>query len=93
MSRWLRKNWLILWNGSRWPYTQKGALVSAGGWAIALAAVALSIIADIITGNYTWLAWILVIGAFDSVMLYRTVRGLLWRRRVDKWRRGGAWRS
>jgi hypothetical protein len=93
MIRWLRKNWLIVWNGSRWPYTQKGALISAGGWVIALAAVALSIIADFITDSWDWVGLVLVIGAGDTIMLVRTVQGLLWRRRVDRWRRSGAWRS
>jgi hypothetical protein len=93
MTRWLRENWRILWNGSRWPYRQKAAWISVGAWTFALATVGFSIVADIITGQYAWLPWVLAWGVFDSVMLHRTIQGLLWRRRVDKWRSAGAWRS
>lgn len=86
MTRWLRENWLILWSGSRWPYTQKGALISAGWWVGALACVGLAITADFITGNWDWVGLVLVVGAFDTIMLVRTIQGLLWRRRVDRWR-------
>lgn len=93
MISWLRKNWLILWNGSRWPYTQKGALISAGGWVAALACVVLAITADYITGNWDWAGLVLIIGAGDTIMLVRTIQGLLWRRRVDRWRARSSWPS
>jgi hypothetical protein len=84
MVKWVRREWAVLWNGSRWPHRQKTAWINIGLWIFALAWVALSVIADFITGRFAFLPLVLAVGAFDVVMLHRCVQGLLWRRELDR---------
>ena len=84
MVKWVRREWAVLWNGSRWPYRQKTAWILAAWWAFALVPVAVSITADFITGRFAFLPLVLAVGAFDVVMLHRCVQGLLWRRELDR---------
>ena len=84
MIKWARREWTVLWVGIRWPYRQKTARINVALWAFALVPVATSLAADFITGRYAWLPFVLAVGAFDVVMLHRSILGLRWRRNLDK---------
>lgn len=85
MIRRLKREWMVLWVGLRWPYRQKTAWINIGLWSFALIPVALSVTADFITGNFAWLPFVLAVGAGDIVMLRRSIRGLRYRRDLDRW--------
>jgi hypothetical protein len=81
----LKREWMVLWVGLRFPYRQKTARINVGMWSLALSLVLLSVTADFITGSFGWLPFVLAIGAGDVVMLRRSIRGLRYRRSLDKW--------
>lgn len=85
MIRWLRDQWDIVWVGIRWPYRRKTARLNVIMWSIALAFVLLALVADFITGRWAWAPMVVLIGAGDTIMLCRSIQGLLWRRSLDKW--------
>lgn len=81
----LRRIWGQIWIAIRYPNRQSGAWINVGAWTVAIATVVLCIILDLMTGQWGWLLWQCVVGAFDFVMLHRALQGLLWRISLDKW--------
>lgn len=78
MIRWLRDQWDIVWVGTRWPYRRKAARTNVIMWSIALAMAVFSVIAEIITGQWALLAFVTAVGVGDTIMLVRSIKGLLW---------------
>lgn len=79
-----RENWSILWHGTRWPSRRKGIKITIAGWSAALVVAAATVTLDLIQKDYAWLAWNLLVGLFDFVMLHRCIEGYAWRVAQDE---------
>jgi hypothetical protein len=89
--RWLRDQWIGIWWVVRYPPTVKAGWHNSLAWTFALAWVGLVLVADLITKDYDiWGILNVALGAGEFVMLHRSIEGLLWRRGVEKLRRGAS---
>jgi hypothetical protein len=80
----LRENWGILWQGTRWPLSRRGLKVTIAAWACALLVAAVTVAGNLITKDYGWLWWNLIVALFDFVMLHRSIEGYAWRTAMDE---------
>lgn len=88
---WLRRQWLVVWYGSRYPLRRKSAKTGIVMWSLALTSAVLVLMLHLFLRTLNaWTLFTVALGVFDFIMLHRNFEGLMWLRgREEKLRRAG----